>query len=164
MMFSYYSWLLGRTNSSGNAVLPSDIDKLLDATNGYSGDCLIWDKLIKFFDKVNISLTYNRFFGSYRELHSKLKESLEKGMPVLGRVDYGSDSDKNYNHFILLHSIIGDDIGFHDPATSQGDFNKTFRGNTINTCTRKKGYELVQLDLYIPSNIDKLKEILDKKS
>ena len=69
------------------------------------------------------------------------------------RVDYGSDSDLAYNHFVMGVGLTPDgQVLMNDPATSRGDgYEDPTDENILQRTSRKQGYGLVQLDWYEPS-------------
>jgi hypothetical protein len=134
----------------GRDVNPKTMDEYLDANSGYSGDSVKWEVAFKCGETADLK------FGARTVVTSGFKAVLDKRIsenkPTLARVDYGSDTDGNYNHFVV---IVGRHKDGHwimnDPATSKGSgADDPSNDNLIEKTTRKSGYTLVQLDLVDP--------------
>jgi len=119
---------------------PGLLDAEIDAVNGYSGDSVIWDKVMPI-----IGCTYS---GKKSFNDNIIKDYIECNKPVITRVDYGIDGDLQYNHFILIIGIIPGNYVVHDPATRLGNGLAYLNTNILSGITRKGGYNPVFIDTY----------------
>lgn len=135
----------------GRSVDPKTMDEYLDDNDGYSGDSVKWEVAFK-CGEVEGGVK----FGARTTVTSNFKATLDQRItdnkPTLARVDYASDSDGSYNHFVV---IVGRHKDGHyimnDPASSGGNgASDPSDVNLIEKTTRKSGYTLVQLDIVDP--------------
>jgi len=140
----------------GRNVNPGLLDDYLDANNGYSGNCVKWDTAGSYEAAgTGPELKYERIKaipGKEKELEEILCKRIDRGLPTMVRVDYGTDPGLTYNHFVVCIGKTKD--GFfvmNDPATRLGNgYQNTTDDNIIQKTTRKNGYTMVQLDYYDP--------------
>ena len=137
----------------GREIDPALLDAHLDEHDGYAGDSIKWNTALSFDRNTGPLLRYDRAGGSPEFLLSLLGERIEKNLPTMLRVDYGSDSDLAYNHFVMGVGLTPDgQVLMNDPATSRGDgYEDPTDENILQRTSRKQGYGLVQLDWYEPS-------------
>ena len=137
----------------GRAVDPGRLDEYLDAHDGYVGDGLKWAVAGRFPDG-DAGLRYRRVSGSQDELIVALEERLGEDLPSIVRVDYGSDADNEYNHFVVCVGRTADGgLVMNDPASSAGDgYAAPGPDNVIQRTSRKGGYRIVSLELYDPAS------------
>ena len=137
----------------GRNVTPETLDMYLDANNGYAGNSVKWDVAGQCGEsRSGLKLRYARKAGSQKELSTILSERIDKNSPTMVRVDYGTDVNLIYNHFVVCVGKTEDGaLVMNDPATSQGDgYANTVDANIIQRTDRKNGYRIVQLDYYDP--------------
>ena len=92
-----------------------------------------------------------RLKSSETELKEALTARIAENKPTLVRVDYGSDGNLRYNHFVLgVGRTENGQFIMNDPATRRGDGYESLVDNVIETTSRKQGYTIVQLDWYDP--------------
>ncbi|WP_198264497.1 glycoside hydrolase family protein [sulfur-oxidizing endosymbiont of Gigantopelta aegis] len=138
----------------GRKVNPGQLDDYLDNNNGYSGNSVIWGVAGQFNESHEKKLKYHRETGSSQKLVKIIKERIKKNLPTMARVDYGTDADLTYNHFVVCVGIATDgDIIMNDPATHRGNgYVDSGNENIIQKTTRKNSYTIVGLDYYEPVN------------
>lgn len=136
----------------GRNVNPGTLDEFLDANGGYSGNAVKWSVAAKCGAGEGPKLVFKQKTGSEKTLKKLLKQRIADNLPTMVRVDYGSDSDLTYNHFVLAVGISADgDIIINDPGTRYGDgYADGGTENQVGKTSRKNGYQLVQLDWYAP--------------
>ncbi len=134
----------------GRSVDPGTLDEYLDANGGYQGDSVVWGVAAGCGAEGHSRVTYGRFEGAEAQVRAKLEERLAEGRPTMVRVDYGTDDDLRYNHFVLAVGRTADGrILMNDPGTRFGDaYVDAGPDNVIETTSRKRGYRMVQLDWY----------------
>lgn len=144
MMLSFY----------GRHCNPGQLDEFLDANNGYSGNSVIWGVAGQFNKSHGDKLKYSRKTGSNKKLLKIIKDRIKKNLPTMARVDYGTDSNLIYNHFVVCVGVSDDgDIIMNDPATRYGDgYKNAGSENIIQKTTRKNSYKIVGIDYYEPVN------------
>jgi lysozyme len=140
--------------SYGCKVDPLELDAYLDANDGYAGNSVKWSVAGSYAKHHGGPvLRFAQKTGTAAELSDTLRKRIERNLPTMVRVDYGSDGDLQYNHFVVCvgHTPNGDFI-MNDPATRRGDgYMSTDDANIIQRTTRKGGYTIVKLDYYDPS-------------
>ncbi|WP_321491922.1 glycoside hydrolase family protein [uncultured Desulfobacter sp.] len=138
----------------GRNINPGLLDAYLDANNGYSGNCVRWDIAGKYgVPGSGPELQYDRMMltpGKEKELEAFLSQRIDRGLPTMVRVDYGTDPGLIYNHFVVCIGKTQDGLFvMNDPATHLGNgYQNTTDDNIIQKTTRKNGYTMVQLDYY----------------
>ena len=140
MALAYYF----RDNPIAQTFTPKVLDEHLDETGGYVGNAIVWGEVARYARRYGVRVVYRR---ERAPSILKIKELLDQNTPVLLRVDYASDSDGNYNHFVLGVGHTGDDILFHDPASIDGSA-YLVPDNTLAKCRRQGGYQLVGFDYF----------------
>ena len=136
----------------GRPVTPLTLDQFLDANNGYLRDSVKWDVAAEHEANGHTALRYRRMNGSEAELQGALATRIAENKPTLVRVDYGSDTNLEYNHFVVgVGRTANGEFIMNDPATRRGDGYETLDDNVIETTSRKNGYSIVQLDWYDPA-------------
>ncbi|MFV8754006.1 pesticin C-terminus-like muramidase [Nannocystaceae bacterium ST9] len=141
MILSYY----------GRSVTPLTMDEYLDDNDGYSGDSVKWEVAFK-CGAVEGGVSFGARTVVSSGFKAVLDDRIAKNKPTLARVDYASDTDGSYNHFVV---IVGRHKDGHwimnDPASSGGNGAADPSDiNLIEKTTRKTGYTLVQLDVFDP--------------
>ena len=130
----------------GRPVHPAILDAYLDQHDGYVGDSIRWDVAGRCAQEENQSLKYNR---TKDDLEATLAARIAANLPTIVRVDYGTDANLTYNHFVVgVGKKANGHIIMNDPATMHGNGYQKPLENTLQTTTRKEGYTLVQLDWY----------------
>ena len=137
----------------GRNVTPETLDVYLDAHSGYSGNSVKWLVAGQCEGTVaSVELTYGRTTGSKNKRIDLLSKRVDKNLPTIVRVDYGTDPNLTYNHFVVCVGKTADnEFVMNDPATFRGDgYENTIDDNIIQRTGRKNGYSIVQLDYYDP--------------
>ncbi len=134
----------------GRNVNPGHLDEYLDANGGYSGNSVIWGVAGQMNESLDNKLKYHREAGSEKKLLKIIKERVKKNLPTMARVDYGTDTNLTYNHFVVCVGISEDgDVLMNDPATRYGDaYKNSGNDNIIQKTTRKNSYTIVGVDYY----------------
>jgi len=135
----------------GRHVTPQTLDVYLDANNGYVGNSVKWDVAGGCGESGDgLKLKYAQMEGRGKELTDFLSERVARNLPTMVRVDYETDGDLTYNHFVVCVGRTEDgDFVMNDPATSQGDgYTNMLDENIIQRTMRQNGYRIVQLDYY----------------
>ncbi len=134
----------------GRNVNPWHLDEYLDANGGYSGNSVIWGVAGQMNGSLDNKLKYHREAGSEKKLLKIIKERVKKNLPTMARVDYGTDTNLTYNHFVVCVGISEDgDVIMNDPATRYGDaYKNSGNDNIIQKTTRKNSYTIVGVDYY----------------
>jgi hypothetical protein len=135
----------------GRSVDPKTMDEYLDDNDGYSGDSVKWDVAFK-CGEVEGGVKFGALTSVTSNFKATLDQRITDNKPTLARVDYGSDDDGTYNHFVV---IVGRHKDGHyimnDPASSGGNgASDPSDINLIEKTTRKSGYTLVRLDIVDP--------------
>jgi murein DD-endopeptidase MepM/ murein hydrolase activator NlpD len=135
----------------GRDVSPLTMDQYLDDNSGYSGDSVKWEVAFA-CGAVEGGVTFGARTIVSSGFKAVLDDRISQNKPTLARVDYASDTDGNYNHFVV---IVGRHKDGHyimnDPASSGGSGAADPSDiNLIEKTTRKTGYTLVQLDVVDP--------------
>ena len=138
----------------GRNIDPGALDVFLDANSGYAGNSVKWGVAAGYSKGSGPKLAYARKNGSAAELVAILHKRIDDNRPTMVRVDYGSDSNLTYNHFVVAVGTTPDgDIIMNDPGTRHGDgYANPGSENTIQKTGRKQGYKIVQLDWYDPAD------------
>lgn len=136
----------------GRTIDPALLDAHLDLHDGYAGDSVKWGAVISYDSGTGPKLRYDRQTGSSEELVSIVGDRIERNLPTMIRVDYGSDANLTYNHFVLGVGLTRESqIIMNDPATRRGDgYDDPSNDNILQRTGRKQGYAPVQLDWYEP--------------
>lgn len=133
----------------GRDVDPATLDEYLDKNGGYSGNSVVWSVAFKHGEKDNLpKLSYgSKVTGG--AMAATLDDRIKKNLPTLARVDYKSDTDETYNHFVVIVGKTKAGYVMNDPGTSKGDGSTTQSAdNIIETTTRGGGgYKLVEINL-----------------
>ncbi len=135
---------------SGRDVDPGTMDAFLDANEGYVDDSVKWNVAGECGAGSDDGLVYGRMTGTTDQLRSAIHDRLSENRPTMVRVDYGSDTNLKYNHFVLaVGRTVNGNIIMNDPATRHGDGYLTPEpDHLIETTGRKQGYDIVHLDWY----------------
>ena len=135
----------------GRTIDPGLLDIHLDAHDGYVGDSIRWNVALSYNANSGPRLHYDRKGGSTKELLPIIRDRIERNLPTMIRVDYGSDTDLAYNHFVLGVGLTREGhIIMNDPATRHGDAYENLSDNVIQDTRRKQGYIPVAIDWYEP--------------
>ncbi len=137
----------------GRTITPALLDAYLDRHDGYVGDSVKWGIALDYDPGTGPPLGYDRQTGSSDELLSLVRDRIQHNLPTMIRVDYGSDANLTYNHFVLGVGLTRENqIIMNDPATRRGDgYADASNTNILQRTGRKSGYTLVQLDWYEPT-------------
>ena len=136
----------------GRNVTPGTLDEYLDSAGGYDGDSVKWTVAGRCGQTSQNKLSYSRKRDNPEELKALLAERVGINLPTMVRVDYGTDPDITYNHFVVCVGVTAqNEFVMNDPATREGDgYANLCDDNIIQRTHRKSGYRIVQLDWYGP--------------
>lgn len=133
----------------GRTVNPGTLDKYLDKNNGYSGNAVKWNVAYECGAAADLpKVSRGSVIKDAGQFSKILDERIDKNLPTIARVDYGRDKDNRYNHFVVIVGKTKDGYIMNDPGTRHGDgASDPSNENIVELTSRKKGYEMVQLDL-----------------
>lgn len=137
----------------GREVTPGILDAFLDANDGYAGNSVKWLVAGTCAESADTpTLKYGRSKKSPQELEKILSRRIKENRPTMVRVDYATDQNLTYNHFVVcIGKTAKGGFLMHDPATHRGDgYANPGDENIIQRTRRKDGYAIVQLDFYDP--------------
>ncbi len=134
----------------GRNVNPGLLDDYLDINGGYNGNSVIWGIAGQCEEPSGNKLSYHRKTGNNQKLIKIIKARIQQNLPTMARVDYGTDSNLTYNHFVVCVGLSDDgSIIMNDPATRYGDgYKDPGDDNIIQKTTRKNSYKIVGVDYY----------------
>jgi len=127
------------------------LDRFLDEKNGYHRNSVKWNVAGKCGATGGTPrLKYERDTRKPGKLASVLSKRIKQDLPTMVRVDYKTDANLTYNHFVVcVGEAENGDFVMNDPATRNGDgYENMVDDNIIQRTTRKSGYSIVQLDYY----------------
>ncbi|NLE03073.1 MAG: hypothetical protein GX640_24645, partial [Fibrobacter sp.] len=132
----------------GRDVTPGTLDEYLDTHQGYVGNSVVFATALKCGEAESLMISYGGKLTV--NFDSIISQRIGNNMPTVARVDYGTDADENYNHFVVIVGITSDgDYIINDPGTRLGNgAENPNNDNIISKTTRKNGYKLVAVDIF----------------
>lgn len=131
---------------------PRTLHAYLDSNTEYEGNSVKWVVAGQCEESgAGPKLEYGRKTES-EELSDFLSARVDGNLPTMVRVDYGTDANLTYDHFVVCVGRKKDgDFVMNDPATHKGDgYEHTTDANSIQRTPRKAGYRIVKLDYCDP--------------
>lgn len=135
----------------GRDIDPGKLDEYLDNNGGYSGNSVKWDVAFKAGSspgKASLQIT-NHAHRDKSQFTSVLNDRIARNVPTIAQVDYGSDTDTDGNHFVVIvgRTEAGAFV-MNDPGSSSGDGTSNPAANIVTQVTRKDGYTMMRLVLF----------------